>query len=184
MGAAMKKGIGFIAAALALGASQPSLAKDSSKISRPQNVEIISSVGDNMVRVDLRESLPNAFGGADVFGRKRDRGYVFLTYMGIRDGRAVIHRRTVDVVSNETTYNQSERSTISGRATTFGDATTISGTVTHSPEATRTTLPPNTIELLIDASKGGIISVEDRVIEISSADNNIVRFKIRSQSAK
>ena len=180
----MKKSLLFVAAILTLGLAQPALAKDSSKINRPQNVEIISSVGDNMVRVHLRESLPNAFGGADVFGRKRDRGYVFLTYMGIRGTKAVIHRRTVDVISNETTFNKSERSTVSGRATTYGDTTTITGTITRTPEGTVTTLPPNTIELLVDAANGGVLSIEDRIIEISDADENIVRFKIRSQSAE
>jgi hypothetical protein len=45
------------------------LAKQSTSISQPENREAYVSIGDVLVKVVLRESLPNAFGGADVFGR-------------------------------------------------------------------------------------------------------------------
>ena len=41
------------------------IAKQSSSINRPENTEAYSTVGDVLVKVTLRESLPNAFGGYD-----------------------------------------------------------------------------------------------------------------------
>ena len=173
-----------IAIGLAVGASTatPTFARESTKINRPENVEVFSSIGDTMVRVQLRENLPNAFGGADIFGRKRDRGVVFLTYFGIRNGKAVIRRRTIDIFSDETTMSRGGIGTVSGTATTFGSTTTVSGITTQAPRATVTPLPADTVELFVDPAKGGVLTVEDRIIEIVSADENTVRFKVRSNA--
>ena len=180
----------FIALAFVL-LSGPACGKESTKTNRPENVEIFSSIGDTMVRVELRESLPNAFGVSDVFGRKRARGVVLLSYNGLRDNKAVIRRRTVDIISNETTMSRSGMSSYSGTATTQGSATAVgpfasygattnySGIVTRAPEATVTALPPDTIETLVDPV-GGYITVEDRVVRLQGADANVVRFKILS----
>ena len=37
-----------------------------------------------MLRLDLREDLPNAFGRADIYGRTRDRGFSELRYMVVK----------------------------------------------------------------------------------------------------
>jgi hypothetical protein len=74
--------------------------KESTKINRPENTEIYSSIGDVLVKVNLRESLPNMFGKPDIFGRKRDRGFVEIRFMGLTDdGRAVFRRRTVELAA-------------------------------------------------------------------------------------
>ena len=168
--------------AVATSAALPSAAAENTKINRPVNVELFSSIGDSMVRVQLRESLPNAFGGSDIFGRKRDRGMVYLTYYGLRDGKAVIRRRTVDIMSDETTMSRSGVGTFSGTATTSGSSTSVYGVTTRAPEATIIALPADTIEIFVDPVKGGILTVEDRVIEIVGADENVVRFRIRPNS--
>lgn len=38
--------------------------------------------GDTVMDVKLTKSLPNAFGGADVFGRTTDAGRVVVQYVG------------------------------------------------------------------------------------------------------
>ena len=48
---------------------------------RALNEEIFASVGDVMLRVDVRENLPNVYGRADIYGRKRDRGFSEIRYM-------------------------------------------------------------------------------------------------------
>ena len=63
-----------IAAAASCLAFTPANAKQTSSINQKADVDLYSGIGDSLVRVTLKESLPNAFGGADVFGRKRDRG--------------------------------------------------------------------------------------------------------------
>ncbi len=164
--------------------STPILARDSSKINRPINVEIVSSIGDGMVRVELRESLPNAFGGADIFGRKRNRGMVFLSYFGLRDGKAVIRRRTVDIMSDETTVSRGGLSTFNGTATQSGGTVSVSGISTRAPQSNVVTLPPDTVEIYVDAVKGGVLTVEDQIIDVLAADENIIRFKVRSNPKK
>jgi hypothetical protein len=42
-------------------------------------------------------------------------------------------------------------------------------------------LPPDTIEFPLDLSKNQIITVEDRLIEVLSADPGGVRFIVRKQ---
>lgn len=61
--------------------------------------------GDIVYRKALSEPLPNAFGGKDIFGRKRQIGYVEVRYLGFSDGVAHFGRRDVRLVSTETTMN-------------------------------------------------------------------------------
>ena len=157
-------------------------AKQSSSINRPENSEAYSTIGDVLVKVTLRESLPNAFGGADIFGRKRDRGFVEIRYMGLtEDGRAVFRRRSADIYSNETTMSRTPMRIGSGRVTAVGNTAYISTVTTGPATATVQVLPPDTFEIALDLSKSNIMTVEDRVIEILSADSGGVRFIVRKQ---
>ena len=157
-------------------------AKNSTSINRPENTETYSSIGDVVVAVKLRESLPNIFGKADIFGRKRDRGLVEIRYMGLADdGRAIFRRRSIDIYSNETTMSQTPFYSGSGNVTVTGNSAHISTYGMGPSSATVETLPPDTIEFPMDLSKNRIITVEDRVIEILSADPGGVRFIVRKQ---
>ena len=155
------------------------LAKQSTSINQPENRETYVSVGDVLVKVTLRDSLPNAFGGADIFGRKRDRGFVEIRFMGLADkGRAVFRRRTVDIYSNETTMSRSGLRVGSATVQSNGTSASITGYTVGGERATVEALPPDTIEFALDLSKNRIVTVEDRQIEILEADTGGVRFKI------
>jgi hypothetical protein len=155
------------------------LAKQSSSINRPENRESYASVGDVLVKVTLRESLPNAFGRADVFGRKRDRGFVEIRFMGLSDdGRAIFRRRTVDIYSTETTMTRSGLRYGTARVEPDGNGASITGYSVGGQQATVQALPPDTIEFALDLSKNRIVTVEDRVIEILEADAGGAKFKI------
>lgn len=154
-------------------------AKQSTSVSVPENRETYVSVGDVLVKVSLRESLPNAFGGADIFGRKRDRGFVEIRYMGLAgDGRAVFRRRTVDVYTNETTLTRSQPRWGSATVTASGNTAHISGFSMGSDRATVEALPPDTVEFALDLSRNRIITVEDRQIQLANADAGGVTFSV------
>src|SRR5690349_10909792 len=73
---------------------------------QPGPVEKNFGVGDLVYKEDIKEPLPNAFGGNDIFGRKRTRGMIELRYQGLmQDGRALFYRRDVSLLTNETTMN-------------------------------------------------------------------------------
>jgi hypothetical protein len=158
------------------------IAKDSSSVNRPENREVYASIGDVLVKVTLRESLPNLFGKPDIFGRKRDRGFVEIRYMGLTDnGRAVFRRRTVDIYSNETTMSRSNIRYGTGTVTAAGNTAYVSTMSTGAAPATVQALPPDTIETVMDLAQNRLMTVDNRLIEILSADSGGVRFVVRKQ---
>jgi hypothetical protein len=169
-------------ALLAVLSPTPAAAKEFTYIDRPENKETFVSVGDVLVKVRLRESLPNAFGGADIFGRKRDRGFIEIRYMGLaEDGRAVFRRRTIDIYTNETTMTRMQPRWGSGKVTVEENSARISGFSLGSDRAAVEPLPPDTIEFALDLANNKLITVEDRVIEVSSADAGGVKYLIRKR---
>lgn len=170
--------IAAIAIATVSSAAEAKL-KQFSSINIPENKETFSSVGDVLVKVTLRESLPNAFGGADIFGRKRDKGFVEVRYMGLAsDGRAVFRRRTVEIYSNETTMSRSGMRYGSAQVNQYGNSASVSGYSVGPQQATVEALPPDTIEFALDLTKNHIITVEDRQIEVRRADEGGVTFVV------
>lgn len=148
--------------------------------SRPANVETFTSVGDVMLRVDVREDLPNAFGRADAFGRTRDRGFSDIRFMGLTaDGLAIFRRRDVDIVTNETTVNRTGLGTAVVTAEQRGNTITGTGIVTRAPAPSIQALPPDTIEFTLDLRQGRIVTIREKTIEILDATPSGVRFVIR-----
>ncbi|MBI1188786.1 MAG: hypothetical protein GC206_15885 [Alphaproteobacteria bacterium] len=151
-----------------------------SRASRPANVETFSSIGDVMLRVDVREDLPNAFGRADAFGRTRDRGFSDLRFMGLAaDGLAIFRRRDVDIVTNENTMNRTGLGTNTFTATQHGNTITGTGIVTRTPAPNIQALPPDTIEFTLDLRQGRTITLREQTIEILEATPSGVRFVVR-----
>lgn len=178
-----RKSVAFVTAVV-LSSLVPEVAsaKESTKINRPENREIYSSVGDVLVKVSLRESLPNLFGKPDIFGRKRDRGFVEIRYVGLTDdGRAVFRRRSVDIYSNETTMSRTPIYSGSSNVTVTGNTAHVSTFGMGPASATVQPLPPDTFEFALDISKNRTITIEDRVVEVLSADPGGVRFVVRKQ---
>lgn len=67
----------------------------------------IAGKGDAVLTIQNSESMPNAFGGADIFGRTRPTGTTTLYYAGMRAGVAQFNRRDVLIDSQKTTMNSS-----------------------------------------------------------------------------
>ena len=157
-------------------------AKQSTAINQPENKELFVSVGDVVIRLTLKEALPNVLGGADIFGRKRERGFVEIRFLGIRpDGRAVFRRKSVDIFSNETTMSPSQSWGSSANVNQSGYGANVAIVEKSGGDATVQVLPPDTIDLALELPKQNIITIEDKLLEIISADEGGVRFIVKSR---
>jgi hypothetical protein len=92
-------------------------------VEQPTNQQLLAGKGDVVLRVNKQRDLENAFGNADIFGRKTSEGFSELRFVGTEDsGGVVFYRNDVRIITNETTMSRS------GVSTTFGSAnTTASG---------------------------------------------------------
>ena len=137
-----------------------------------------------------QENMPNAFGKADLFGRKRDVGTTSVIYLGLNGSNAVFLRRDVDISSSKTTMNSSP-SVINQSSTSYHTGnvggTSYSGTSTtyNAPIF----LPPNTpqdritgireMEITIAIlGENNFALIAGTIMELVSADNNQVVFKL------
>jgi hypothetical protein len=175
----------LVALILALSAcigADSAFAKQLTAINQPPNKELFASIGDLIVRVTLQEALPNAFGGSDIFGRKRERGSVEIRFVGIRpDGRAVFRRRSIDIFSNETTLSPSQSWGTGANVNQSGNGKNIAIVGNSAGDATVKVMPGESFDLALELPRQNTITVEDRLIEIISADEGGVRFVIRSR---
>ena len=46
---------------------------------------LLAGLGDTLLEIKKEESMPNAYGKADIFGRKRATGVTYLVYAGMVD---------------------------------------------------------------------------------------------------
>lgn len=149
--------------------------------------QLIAGKGDAVLTVESSESLPNAFGGADIFGRTRPTGMTTLFYMGTQGGKAQFNRRDVVVRSEKTTMNSSpviinpsSQTSYSGR---FGS---IPYSGTANTQAYPIILPPNSPadqiagirDLTITAGVGETVVVAGRSLKIVSATPNQLSYAL------
>jgi hypothetical protein len=92
-----------IACCVVLGACAP--LQQTTNLATPIGQSVRVGVGDVVLRAEGRESLPNAFGGADIFARTRSTGLVLVQYGGLRNGKAVLLRSGITTRSDATTMD-------------------------------------------------------------------------------
>jgi hypothetical protein len=73
-----------------------------SRISTPVGQTLTAGVGDVVLRSEGRESMPNAFGNADIFGRTRPTGFTTIQYGGMQGDKVVLLRSGVVTQSDAT----------------------------------------------------------------------------------
>jgi len=66
--------------------------RTSSGLLRPAALH--AGIGDTVIDLKLTQSLPNAFGKADIFGRTRDAGRVIVRLVGLDGNQATFVART------------------------------------------------------------------------------------------
>lgn len=145
-------------------------------------------VGGVIAHVDRKRNLENAFGRADVFGRKTNEGFAELRFMGVNDGKVAIRRVDVAVYSDETTMSRSgdyipntSTATTTGMIGTspFMATTNVSGPGTYIPPrpANVSVSAPNVIDFL--APIGQPLPFEGVTVTITAADSVSVSYSIQ-----
>jgi hypothetical protein len=169
----------FAALLLALLASCGSI-QQQEIANRPTGAETFASVGDIMLHVDVTENLPNVFGDADIWGRKRNRGFSEIRYMGLTpQGVAIFQRRDVDIVTNEDTMNRMGFGTATVTAQPAGGGVIASGVVTQAPPPNVNVLPPDTTQFTLDLSQGHVITLRGKTIDILKVTPSGVSFMVQ-----
>ena len=69
-------------------------------------VKKMVGIGDIVWSAEMRKSMPNAYGGADIWGRTTTAGRTTVVYAGTKTGIAYFKRNTVHIDSGETTMNR------------------------------------------------------------------------------
>lgn len=176
--------------------------KNFARLEQPINQVLIAGVGDTIIQIETEESLPNIAGKADLFGRTRPTGRVFLTYLGLEQGRVAFERQNIEIQSNATTMNstpliipQSSTTTYSGSANVYGNVPSgpISGTAmmtgTSTTSAPPLVLPPsgsttmavggNQVRYFIAPNDAGEIIVGGYQVIIVKATPTSLRYKVQ-----
>ena len=150
---------------------------------------MIAGIGDTILEIKKEESLPNIFGKADVYGRKRPTGVVYLVYAGMSDGKASFSRRDITITSEKTAMNSSpmvipntSTSTISGYANgqpVYGTVTsTAPPTVIQGAEPTDKITGVNELILKVLPNSSDALIVEGHMLKVIEATDNLVRYTI------
>jgi hypothetical protein len=164
--------------------------ESSSRTAQPINRALVAGVGDAVLNVDLRESLTNIAGKADIFGRTRPTGKIVVTYLGMNKGRVIFDRQTIRFQSTATTMNsspvvipQTTTSTYSGAVAGYpyhGSTTTSAPPIVLPPSGSHTQILSNDrIRHFLDVSQENTLVVQGYVISIEKAAASSVRYRIR-----
>lgn len=152
----------------------------------PRGEAVTVGIGDQVIRVDRTENLPNALGGSDFFGRRRPRGFTELKYIGTDSrGNPRFRRIDIEMMSNQTSVTESGLS-IGSRVTRpiegRGSQTTVVG-VQMQPGRVGV-LPPEILEFSLDLSDSNYLTVHGRVIEVLDASRTLLRFRVHQQGTR
>lgn len=151
-------------------------------------------VGDVVLRVDKQRNLENAFGKADLFGRKTNEGFSELRFAGVeKSGEVVLYRKDVRIITNETTMSRTPISTTSGTANTnltgnyygssgYGNVnanarTNYSSTTIMPAPDFHIAVPAETIPIRLSPGESKV-PMEGYVVEIIKATPSSLEYKI------
>lgn len=191
----------IVAALLILSLGSCGSIQKSLRLEQPINQVLLAGVGDTVVQIETRESLPNVVGKADIFGRTRPTGRVLLTYLGMEQGRVTFERQNIEIQSNATTMNstplfipQTSTTTFSGAASVYGVTPNgpISGSAMTSGTSTTAAppviLPPKGSAILalgnekvryyLDLAETNEVVVEGHQVLIVKATPTSLRYKV------
>jgi len=134
-------------------------------------------VGDVVYRKELKEALPNAFGGKDIWGRKRTVGLIEVRYLGFADGVAHFARRDTKILTNETTVNRS--GAVFGSV--GGNPVVLSGL---GAGPTIQALAPEEFELKVDIAGDPVLVVDGAILKVTQAGQNRVTIDLPDKSRR
>lgn len=165
-----------------------------SNTEQPLGQQIIVGVGDVVLRVNKQRNLENAFGKADIFGRKTNEGFSELRFAGVeKTGEVVLYRKDVRIITNETTMSRTPISTTTGSVNTnitgnyydsgsYGNVnanarTNYSSTTLTPASDYHIVVPAETIPIRLAAGETKV-PMEGYVVEIIRATPSSIEYKI------
>jgi len=153
------------------------------RLNQSTNIELNTHIGGSVFKVEHTADLVNAFGKADIFGGKVDRGFTELRYQGLTPDKKLIFRITeIETKSTETTMSRygGGRSTVSANTTYSAYGSQTYGTVIHQPAPQGKTeiLPPNTTEFVVDPDKTRELPIAGVKVRIIGFDNYSLRYML------
>jgi hypothetical protein len=155
---------------------------------------LLAGRGDVVLRIDRERNLENVVGKADMWGRKTKEGFSEIRFAGIEpSGVVVLHRKDVDILSNETTLTRTPMSVTSGSATTTGSGaassmgnttlvsgraeTTASSTTVSSGTDYHVAIPSDTVAIRLAPGEKRL-PVSGYVIEVLAASANSIEYRV------
>ncbi len=162
--------------------------QEQSALSKPAVVgkPYIAGAGDTVMDIRATQSLPNAFGRADAFGRTRDAGRIIVRFLGTEGGYAIFARQDTLIQSNETTQSRTPMilptySTTSGSGN-FGNVP-ISGSssttgLAYLPPTGSTIIAIPAGQIQLSAPIGGSVPVEGRRLNVLRAVDGGIEYSV------
>jgi hypothetical protein len=153
----------------------------STPIARP----MVAGVGDEVLRAEGRESMPNAFGNADVFGRTRSTGFTTIQYGGLQGNKVVLLRGGVATQSDATSMNSTgtyvpvrQESTTTGPNNVRTTTTTTATRYVPPTGSTSVSSQQPTIPILVDWRTNPRVPVLGKTIVIESASATSLNYRV------
>jgi hypothetical protein len=151
-------------------------------LQQPTSGTLRTHINGIVFRVERSSDLPNAFGKADVFGGKVDRGYLELRYVGVADdGRIVLRLTDVETRSTETTMSRYGGGTVHVTSSDYGNWSTARGVYIPPPEGRTEVLPPNTVEFLFDSTESPLV-IGRLEVTFEEATSQSLSYRLREVS--
>jgi hypothetical protein len=178
--------LGIVALVAASGGCAP--IQQQSFSATPVGQSIVAGVGDVVLRTDGRESMPNVFGNADIFGRTRPTGFATVQYGGMQGEKVVLLRSGVVTQSDATTMNSTPlivptQQTTSvygavGSKPVYGTATTSGVAYIPPVGSTTTSSQQPTIPILVDWRSNQRLPALGKTIVIEAANSTSMTYHI------
>jgi hypothetical protein len=163
---------------ISLGACAPTQSRNA--VVQPIGKTLTTHVGGKVLTIRKQRDLPNAFGNADIFGRKVDAGSTELTFSGLnKKGHAVFQVSDVNIYSDETTMSRSGMSFTNATLTGYGNNSVgLQSTTTRAPQASRYAAAPSGSSFTVDLKKTSVVEFGEYVIDIESASPTSISYRI------
>jgi hypothetical protein len=134
-------------------------------------------IGDVVYKHELKEPLPNAFGGRDIWGRKRTVGLIELRYIGKDGSVAIFARRDTRILTNETTVNRNHA--VVGLV---GEQAVMLAGVGAGPAVQA--LAPTEVAIRVDPSMDPTIVIDGTTLKVLQVSPNKVTIDIPSEKKR
>lgn len=149
------------------------------KIDRQQVNSYTTYLGGRVFVINRTADLPNAFGKADVFGGKVDKGQIDLRFYGFdSEGELLFSVTYIDYSSTETTMSRYGQSSAKATTRYSGNRAYTTLKFYDPPEGKTEMLPPNTFLFSHDISESNSFSFESVDVIIEDYNKTSIKYHL------